>query len=265
MIYLVYLLIGAVGGLVIGCIGSGSSLIILPFLSLILSHIYPIDIAIKLSVATCLSTLVVGSFFGAKTYIKNKEYDKNLVTICLPSIVLGSIVSSLISSHLPGQVIKYYISILLILISLYKLYQLLFRKNNKLITKQINRPYIIIVSFISCVCSGLAGVALGILIIPLLSSYSDHRKIVGTNLILGVPYSVISTFSYFILSKNSDLNLHIPHTLGYIYLPAFFCIAITMAIFPTLGKKISYKISIHKLQMIFYSYLFIAGFIMIYA
>lgn len=263
MLYLLYIFVGALGGIIIGAIGSGSSLIILPFLTIIFSHLYSIDIAMKLSVATCLSTLIVGTFSGAKAYAKTHHYDKKLIKMCFPSIILGSILSPVVSHFLSGQEIKAYISVLLILVSLYKLYQLLFKKKY---TKSVKTPNAWVVGFCSLIftiCSGIAGVALGILMIPFLSMYGDHKKVVGTNLMLAFPYALISTISYFIMSYG-HAHLVIPHSIGYIYLPAFTCIAVMMAIFPMVGKKLADNVSIRTMQLIFYVYLFIAGFVMIY-
>jgi hypothetical protein len=158
--------------------------------------------------------------------------------------------------------IKLYVAALLIIISIYKLYVLLFKKHIVQAIQETNNLLIRFFSVIFTICSGIAGVALGILMIPFLSKYSDHKKVVGTNLMLAFPYSVVGTLSYFFLSQHHT-HLKMPDSLGYIYLPAFICIAIMMAIFPPIGKKIADKISIRTTQLIFYVYLLIAGFSML--
>ena len=258
MLYFLYITVGIFGGLIIGAIGSGSSLVILPFLTLIFSHLYPSDIAMKMAVATCLATLIIGTFSGAKAYMKSQDYDKRLIKLCFPSIALASILSPLLSNFLSGTEIRIYVAVMLILISIYKLYYLIFTRKNINVSTIINPLLIRIFSFIFTMCSGIAGVALGIIMIPFLSKYADHKKVIGTNLILAFPYAIIGTFSYFTLSQ-SQSHITLPHSFGYIYLPAFFCIAVMMAIFPPIGKKMTDKISIRTTQFIFYIYLFIAG------
>ncbi len=262
MLYLLYLAVGILGGIIIGAIGSGSSLIILPFLTIIFSHLYPTDIAMKMAVSTCLATLIIGTFSGAKAYAKTRHYDKKLILLCLPSIALGSILSPIVSHLLSGNMIRLYVAGLLILISVYKLYLLLFKKHIAQTIKETNNLLIRFLSVIFTICSGIAGVALGILMIPFLSKYSDHKKVVGTNLMLAFPYSVVGTLSYFWIS-HSHTHLQVPNSLGYIYLPAFISIALMMAIFPPIGKKIADKISIRTMQLIFYVYLLVAGFSML--
>ena len=259
MLYLLYIAVGIFGGVIIGAIGSGSSWVILPFLTLIFSHLYPSDIAMKMAVATCLATLIVGTFSGAKAYMKSQDYDKNLIKLCFPSIAFASILSPLLSHFLSGTEIRLYVAVMLILISIYKLYHLTFIRKKINISTVVKNPLLIrIFSFLFTLCSGIAGVALGILMIPFLSKYADHKKVVGTNLMLAFPYAIIGTLSYFTLSQ-SQPHITLSHSVGYIYLPAFLCIAVMMAIFPPIGKRITDKISIRTTQFIFYIYLFIAG------
>ena len=57
LIYVVYLLTGALGGIIIGALGSGSSLAILPVLSLIFPTLFPETMSLQVAVATCMATL----------------------------------------------------------------------------------------------------------------------------------------------------------------------------------------------------------------
>ncbi len=91
--HLIYLAVGSVGGIVIGALGSGSSLVILPTLSLIFPLFFPTSIALKMAVTTCLPTLIIGVTSADLSYVKAKHYHYLLIKLCLPGTILGAIIS----------------------------------------------------------------------------------------------------------------------------------------------------------------------------
>ncbi|WP_157673610.1 sulfite exporter TauE/SafE family protein [Endozoicomonas ascidiicola] len=254
--YLVYLLTGALGGIIIGALGSGSSLVILPLLSFIFSHIFPHDIAIKAAVATCLAALVVGSASGAASYYRKGFFNTKLIMLCLPGVLAGAVIAPLTTHLLPAAWLKWYIGLFLILIALYKLWNVY--KGKWAAVRPVEPVLIVLMSMVSATLSGMAGVALGILMIPFLSRYTDHHSVLGTNLIVAVPYSIIGSAGYVV----SGLQVHDFGTnwmAGYVFLPAFLTIAVTMAIFPPLGLKLVQNVKPVIVQNIFYLYLLLAG------
>lgn len=253
---LLYLFVGAVGGVIIGALGSGSSLVILPVLSLIFLNIFPEAVSLKVAVASCLAILIVGSISGSISYIKAKLFNVELVKWCLPGVIGGAILSPLISHLLPSSILRVYIAILIIAIASYKLLKSINKKDD--VKKPLEPLLLMITSLICTTLSGLAGVALGILMIPFLSRYAEHRAVLGTNLILAVPYSIIGTVGYIVSGLHADISgSHF--LLGYVYLPAFLFISITMAIFPPVGLKIVKNIGPTITQRIFYIYLLVIG------
>lgn len=256
LIYVVYLLTGALGGIIIGALGSGSSLAILPVLSLIFPTLFPEAISLQVAVATCMATLIIGSASGALSYKKSQLYDVHLIKLCLPGVIAGAIIAPQLAGALSVHWLRWYIGLLILFIAIYKLTKS-FRSHQE-VPRPLEPVLIILMSIISSTLSGLAGIALGILMIPFLSRYSDHRTVLGTNLMLAVPYAVIGSAGY-IFS-----GLHSEHTgsnlmLGYVYLPAFLIISITMAIFPPIGLKLAKNVSIKVIQNVFYIYLLCIG------
>ncbi|KXF80763.1 sulfite exporter TauE/SafE family protein [Enterovibrio coralii] len=252
----VYLLTGAFGGTIIGALGSGSSLVILPILTLTFSSLFPDTLALKYAVATCMATLIVGSISGAASYIKSKLYDKSIVKYSLPGVLVGSLLAPMLSNYIPADVLRIYIGSLISLIAVYKLFASIKNKNST--SKPAKALFLMMTSLVCSTLSGLAGVALGILMIPYLSKYTDHRSALGSNLVLAVPYSIVGTMGYVVAASHASVETH-SFTLGYVYLPAFIVIAITMAIFPPVGLKIAKNVSSHIMQRIFYGYLLLAG------
>ena len=257
--YLLYLAVGTLGGIIIGALGSGSSLIILPALSLIFPLLFPASIALKMAVATCLATLIIGTISGSLSYLKAKHCHYQLVKLCFPGVIIGSVIAPFTAHFLSVHLLKWYIGLFLIIIGIYKLIRSYYHQ--QIIIHPLQPIYIIIMSIIAAWLSGMGGVALGIILIPFLSRYTDHKTVIGTNLILAVPYAIISSIGY--ITSGLSLEHSIPHTVGYIYVPAFIVIAIAMFIFPPLGLKLVRKISVKRMQIIFYTYLLLIGIIIL--
>ncbi|MGF1686564.1 sulfite exporter TauE/SafE family protein [Photobacterium japonica] len=258
LINAVYLLTGAFGGTIIGALGSGSSLVILPLLTLTFAHIFPESLSLNIAVATCMATLVVGSFSGAVSYAKSGLYDKQLVTLCLPGILIGALIAPQLSALISPSWLRLYIGLLLSGIAVYKLLQS--ARHQPDTVKSVQPVLLVLVSIVCAILSGLAGVALGILMIPFLSRYASHQITLGTNLLLAVPYSMVGTAGYIMTGWHLTPAVgETPFLLGYIYLPAFLAIALTIGLFPPLGLKLAKKVGNTIMQRVFYGYLLLAG------
>lgn len=257
-IYGLYLLIGAIGGTVIGALGTGSSLIILPMLSLIFPTLFPDAPALKMAVATCMACLMVGSVSGSISYARSKMYDLRVMKIALPGLIGGSLLAPKISHLLPSDVLRLYISAIVVLIAVVKLIQQYRGRRNEEDTRPLQPMRIFVAALLSSTLSGMAGVALGIFMIPFLLRYTHYHQALGTNLILAVPYSILGTISY--MASGWQLHLDTPdYSFGYVYLPAFAIISISIAIFPFVGLHLVKNISVKALQRVFYFYLLIVG------
>ncbi len=95
--------------------------------------------------------------------------------------------------------------------------------------------------------------------IPFLSRYANYKTVVGTNLILAVPYTIIGTIGYIV----AGIQAHLPETgmlmVGYVYFPAFLAIAATMGFFPPVGLRLVKNLGATLTERLFYIYLFIIG------
>lgn len=260
---IIFLLIGAIGGIIIGILGTGSSLVILPTLSFIFPEIFPDSVAMRFAIGTCISTIMVGAISGSIAYIKKQQFNRRILRLTIPSVILGSLIAPQLSNYIPVFILQIYIALFLISVSVFKL--LLQSKSTE---KPLlhNDSYLVLGAFGCTLLSGLAGVALGILMIPMLSRYLNHLHAVGTSIILALIYAMIASTGYIFAGLNQSVALNmpaseslIPATLGYIYLPAFFLIVITISVFPFVGAKLASVLHPNVIEKIFYIFLLVAG------
>ncbi len=257
-----FIFIGALGGIIIGVLGTGSSLIILPTLNWVLPNIFPADLAMRFAVGTCIASLSVGALSGSLTYIRQKQFNSKIFVLGLPAVTFGSFLAPQLSLLIPSSLLKIYIGLFLMVISVYKL---LSKTNDRSASTTPNGLYILATCFISALASGLAGVALGILLIPALTRFLNHREAVGTSIVLAAIYAILTTLGYILAGLGEQRHSIeiaesvLPANIGYVYLPAFILIALPIFIFPVLGEKISRALPTKRLEQTFYSFLFLAG------
>ena len=183
----------------------------------------------------------------------------------LPSVVLASLAAPQLSSYIPVKILEMYIALFLVSVSIY---QLAIKKSIDDKPLIHNDFYLVAASFVCTLLSGLAGVALGILMIPMLSRYLSHLQAVGTSIVLALIYAIVSSAGYMVAGLRSDhasLSSSLSdYTLGYIYLPAFVFIALTIAVFPFVGEKLARYLSPKVIEKLFYSFLLVAGLSILY-
>lgn len=242
-----FIVIGLLAGLVVGILGSGSSLIILPFLS--------VNYEIHSAVGTCMAVLLVGS--ATAFYFKLKQVgqlDWRFVKWLIPGTIIGAIVGATIAHYLPGEVLRIYIGIFIIIAGFHMLL-----KRNHLEEIQLASPWILFfISLIAACLTGMAGVAIGILLVPFLRKLNvPINQAILIAIFIAVIYTIAGTFGFIVTGLNAP---NLPKwSLGYIYLPAAFLIAIFTAIAVPVGVKLSGIISHKALHYGFGIFVVLAG------
>jgi uncharacterized membrane protein YfcA len=77
----------------------------------------------------------------------------------------------------------------------------------------------------------------------------DIKRAIGTSAAIGFPIAIMGTMGYMISGWASTMDK--PHTLGFIYIPAFFAIAISSAISAPYGVRCSHFMPEASLKKIF--------------
>ncbi|OGT32019.1 MAG: hypothetical protein A3E87_10745 [Gammaproteobacteria bacterium RIFCSPHIGHO2_12_FULL_35_23] len=256
---LLYLLAGIIGGLIVGFIGTGSSIVILPMLNIIFFTIFPKAIAIKLAIGTCMMTIAIGAIVGAIIYKKLGLINKSIFYVALPFCFMGSIIGPVISNFLSANILPIYIGSFILLTAVYKLIKSFLHDQE--IKETLSWAIIICTVFIAATLSSIAGVAIGIILMPVLDRYLPHREVVATNLAIAACYAPFAAITYLILGILNPVNIH--YTLGYVYLPALIFLSIGTLIFTPIGIKISYKLSAPIIKRIFYLALIMMGLVIL--
>lgn len=234
---LLYAATAAIGALLVGLIGTGASLVILPVLALSFPHTLDAggDVALRLAVGTTLASMCAGAVSAALAQRRAGHVDAELLWLALPSYGVGALLGPWLAGTLPVAVLRGYLGVVLALIALLLLGEKWLRARAQPNTRDRRRDYrrhrleMRLVLLLIGLAASIAGVASGLFAIPYLNARFalPLRTVIGTSTAAAAFYSAFGTLGY--LSAGWAAPDLPDYALGYVYLPAFVLMALTAA------------------------------------
>lgn len=257
MSFWLYILVSAAGGLLVGVIGTGSSLILLPSLVLIFSATLADSTSLRLAAGTTMATMAVGAFAGAIAQYRAGHVDVRLLRLTVLPYAIGALSGPWVSRVLPSRTLGIYVSATLCVVAI----RMLFAKRTATAPSRDllgHRHQVFAVLVLIGVGSSIAGVASGIFAIPYLSRFSlPVRTVIGTSTASAAVYAAFGTIGY-VTAGWSEEGLPAGHV-GFVYLPAFAIMAITASITTPVGVKLAALVDERMLRRVFGIFLFVAA------
>lgn len=252
-----YVLVSAAGGLLVGLLGTGSSLIILPSLTLIFAGLMPEHDPIRLAAGTTMASIAVGAIAGAVAQYRHRNFDLGLFRMTVVPYVLGAISGPWASRLLPTAALETYVAVIVAVVAVRMLWT-----NGA--ARRADRDYrahrvelSLVFLAIGFFCS-LAGIASGIFAIPYLSRFAlPMRSVIGTSTASAAVYATVGAVGY--VTAGWSVADRPDATVGFVYLPAFVVLAATAAVATPQGVRLAGKISERALRRSFAAFLFAAA------
>ena len=106
-IFLIYLVLGIIVGVIAGLMGIGGGIIIVPTLLFIfIWQKFPAEVLMQMAVATSLATIVLTSISSTLAHYRKGAVLWSSVIMLLPGIVIGSIFGAIVVDYLPSNAIR---------------------------------------------------------------------------------------------------------------------------------------------------------------
>lgn len=253
--------LGVGTGFLAGLLGIGGGMVMVPFLTIILSNrgVSP-DLAVKMAIATSMATIIFTSISSVRAHHKRGAVRWDIVKRLAPGIVVGSIIGSLgVFSLLKGS----YLAIFFGLFVSFSATQMFLDKKPKP-TRQMpgTAGQFAAGSFIGFL-SGLVGAGGGFISVPFMTwcNVAIHSA-VATSAALGFPIAVANVLGYVVSGQNVQ---NLPEaSFGYIWLPALVVIAICSFVMAPFGAKAAHNLPVSKLKRVFASILYALAAYMLY-
>lgn len=244
----IYLIIGAIAGIMSGLFGIGGGVVVIPALSTVFAHstTIPHAYSMQMAVGTSLAIMIFTAASALYAHHKRKGVRWDMFWNMLPGLIIGSIIGAIIAHFLPSSYLRIIFGVFLVLVS----FRLIINKPITGKEKGLSLRVIRISSLLIGMLSSLLGVGGGTLLVPfLLRCQLDMREAAGTSIACGLSIGIVATVSFMIAGLSS--LQHAPLSTGYIYWPAFLGVAIASILLAPLGAVLAHRLPKELLKRVF--------------
>jgi len=253
--------IGTATGFLAGLLGIGGGMLMVPFITLIMSHrgVAP-DLAVKMAIATSMATIIFTSMSSVWAHHKRGAVRWDVVKRLAPGIVVGSLVGSLgVFALLKGA----YLAIFFGLFVGFSATQMFLDKKPEPSRQLPATGGLLVAGGLIGFLSGLVGAGGAFISVPFMTWCNIAiRNAVATSAALGFPIAAANVMGYIISGQNVQ-NLPVG-AFGYIWLPALGVIAACSFLIAPLGAKAAHTLPVGKLKRVFASVLYLLAAYMLY-
>ncbi|MFO7581834.1 sulfite exporter TauE/SafE family protein [Guyparkeria sp.] len=247
MEYLLFAILGMVGGLAAGLLGIGGGLIMVPVLLMIFPTIgITGPHLVHIAIGTSLAAIVFASVTSVYSHHRHGGVLWNVFARFAPGMVIGAILGSMVAHYLPGGILKIVFGILEILVAL----QMAFGKTPPA-SRQL--PGIVPLTGVSTTFGAIAsimGMGGGAMTTPFfLYCNITARNAIATSASLGLPTALFGSIGYIVTGWSAE---GLPEmSAGYVYLPALAGIVVFSVLFAPIGAKLAQILPALTLKRIF--------------
>ena len=254
------LLLGAATGFLAGLLGIGGGMLMVPFISFILSAKgFPQEYAVKMAVATSLATICFTSLSSVRAHNRRGAVLWPVVRLLTPGILLGSLMGAQIAVALPAKVL----SVLFSVFVAFSATQMFLDRKPKPSRTMPGRLGTLGMGGVIGMVSALVGAGGAFVSVPFMTwcNVKIHDA-VGTSAALGFPIALAGTLGYIWAGQNMPPMP--PGTVGYLYLPGLFIVALASMCTAPLGARTAHGMDIRPLKKVFGAVLYLlAGYFLL--
>lgn len=254
-------LLGLCTGVLAGLLGIGGGMIMVPFITIILSGrgVAP-NLAVKMAIASSMATILFTSISSVRAHHKRGAVRWDLVKALAPGIVLGGALASFgIFAILKGS----WLALVFAVFVSFSATQMFLDKKPAPTRQVPGTVGLIGAGGVIGFLSGLVGAGGGFVSVPFMTwcNVAIHNA-VATSAALGFPIALANVVGY-VISGQTVQNLP-PHSLGYIWLPALAVIASCSVLTAPLGARLAHQLPVKQLKRVFASVLYLLALYMLY-
>ncbi|WP_444936379.1 sulfite exporter TauE/SafE family protein [Microbulbifer sp. JMSA004] len=247
MEFLLYLLLGAVAGVLAGLFGVGGGIIIVPVLvfSFTAQGIDP-HVLTHLAVGTSLATIVFTSINSVLEHQRKGAVLWPTFAWMSLGILLGASLGSFTAAAIQGPVLQKIIGVFAITIAI----QMGLELKPKASRAVPGKLGLTAAGGVTGWASAIFGIGGGTLTVPFLTRRSvPMQQAVATSSACGLPIAAVGALSFMVIGWQQP---ELPQwSFGFIYLPAMVGIAITSMFFARFGARLAHKLSPRLLKRLF--------------
>lgn len=247
------LALGTFTGFLAGLLGIGGGMLMVPFLTYLLSH-RGVDtgVAVKMAIATSMATIMFTSLSSVRAHHRRGAVRWEVVRGMAPGIVAGGLLAGAGAFALvKGQGLALFFALFVG----FSATQMLIDKRPSPSRQMPGLPGKAAAGTAIGFLSGLVGAGGGFVSVPFMTwcNVAIHEA-VATSAALGFPIALANTLGYVV--GGWSLPPALPGAFGYLYLPALFIIVCASVLTAPLGARAAHGMNVRQLKRAFASLLY---------
>jgi len=243
----VFVLLGAIVGLLAGLLGIGGGMTMVPFLTIIFTHEgFPPDHIVHKAVATSTATIMFTSISSAREHHRHGAVLWSVVAGLAPGIIVGSLLGPQIVGGMSTGVLAGFFGVFVA----FSATQMLLDRKPAPTRELPGKPALFGVGTGIGLVSSMVGAGGGFLSVPFMAWCNVRiHNAVATSAALGLPIAVAGTVGY-VLAGLSQTGMP-PYTIGYIYVPALLAIVAASVLSAPMGARAAHRWPVGRLKRAF--------------
>lgn len=254
-ILLMYILVGAIAGILAGLLGIGGGQVIVPLLVFCFARQgIPDAMLMHLALGTSLASIMFTAVASFRAHHKRGAVHWIVVRRLVIGIFTGTFIGSWVAAQLSTGFLKGFFVVFLYYVAV----QILIDKKPKPSRQLPGRPAMFGVGNGIGVVSSLVGIGGGVLSVPFMiaCNMSIHHAI-GTSAAIGFPIAIAGTIGYIV--NGFGVSGLPPYSCGYVYLPALLGIVVASVLTAPLGVRLAHSLPVDRLKRVFAILLLVVG------
>lgn len=255
MFWLLYLLTGAVVGVLAGLLGIGGGVVIVPLLTFtFVAQQFPETYILHLALGTSLATIIFTSISSFRAHHARGSVNWPAVKALAPGILLGTFMGTWVAAQLSSKFLSVFFACFLYYVAIQMMLNIAPSPSRSL----PGRGGMFGVGSLIGGVSSLVGIGGGSLTVPFLGwcNQSIHTA-VGTSAAVGLPIAVAGALGYLV---NGLFVEGLPAgSFGFIYLPALVGVSVVSYLTAPFGVRLAHALPVARLKKIFAIFLLLMG------
>ena len=242
-----FLVLGAAVGFAAGLLGIGGGMLLVPFITVLLTlRKFPDDLIVHIAIATSLATIMFTSVSSVIAHHRRGAVRWDVVKLLAPGILVGSWIGPWIGKQMNSSALALFFAVFVAGSAT----QMLLDKKPAGARELPKGTGMFAAGGVIGVLAGLVGAGGGFISVPFMTwcNVKIHNA-VATSAALGFPIALAGTLSNIYFGMGTP-NLP-PASLGFIYLPALLVISLVSVITAPLGAKAAHALPVKSLKKVF--------------
>ncbi len=240
------IVLGAATGFLAGLLGIGGGMIMVPFITTLLSSRgFSAELAVKCAIATSLTTIIFTSVSSVRAHHKRGAVRWDVVKMLSPGIFVGALVGASFASALKGPALAICFAVFVSASAT----QMLFDKKPAGARQLPGNTGLLGAGGVIGAVSAIVGAGGGFISVPFMTWCNvPLQKAVATSAALGFPIALAGGIGYLLASTPANMPVG---TWGFVYIPALVSIAAASVLTAPLGAGVAHKLPTKALKKIF--------------